>query len=453
VAIAGRIKAGKSTLLNALVGERVAATDAGECTRIVAWYQQGLGYEVVAEFDDGDKRAVPFRRGDELTIDLDGLMADDVRRLLVSWPSEELKQLTLIDTPGLASLDAVVSRRTLRALGADGATVPDADVVVYLMRHLHRIDAAFLDGFVTGADAAASPVNSLAVLSRADEIGAGRLDAMISARRIAEAYARDPRVASMSSTVVAIAGLVAETAQTLTDAEFRALRDLAGLPEDVLGDLLLSVDRFVASHDAEVHRHTGLDVARRQVLADRLGLFGVRFATDQVRRGANSTVALAAALLEVSGLEQMRSELHGRIAPRAQVLQARSVLLTLADVASRSSASDPDRSAALARAIERTVAAAHEFAELRLAHLVATGMTSLPLEAAARAARLVAAGPIGDRLGLSEQPSSDDVRSAALVEIDWWRTYAANPTFDPLTVEACTIAARTAEGLYAAAAS
>ena len=43
VAIAGRVKAGKSTLLNALIGERLAATDAGECTRIVTWYRHGLG--------------------------------------------------------------------------------------------------------------------------------------------------------------------------------------------------------------------------------------------------------------------------------------------------------------------------------------------------------------------------------------------------------------------------
>ena len=49
VAIAGRVKAGKSTLLNALVGERLAATDAGECTRIVTWYRHGLGYRVTAD--------------------------------------------------------------------------------------------------------------------------------------------------------------------------------------------------------------------------------------------------------------------------------------------------------------------------------------------------------------------------------------------------------------------
>ena len=42
VAIAGKVKAGKSTLLNALVGEELAPTDAGECTRIVTWYRDGL---------------------------------------------------------------------------------------------------------------------------------------------------------------------------------------------------------------------------------------------------------------------------------------------------------------------------------------------------------------------------------------------------------------------------
>ena len=48
VAIAGKVKAGKSTLLNALVGEELAPTDAGECTRIVTWYRDGITYRVDA---------------------------------------------------------------------------------------------------------------------------------------------------------------------------------------------------------------------------------------------------------------------------------------------------------------------------------------------------------------------------------------------------------------------
>jgi len=49
VAIAGKVKAGKSTLLNALVGEDLAPTDAGECTKIVTWYRHALGYDVPSD--------------------------------------------------------------------------------------------------------------------------------------------------------------------------------------------------------------------------------------------------------------------------------------------------------------------------------------------------------------------------------------------------------------------
>ena len=41
IAIAGMVKAGKSTLLNAIIGEEIAPTDTGECTRIVTWYRYG----------------------------------------------------------------------------------------------------------------------------------------------------------------------------------------------------------------------------------------------------------------------------------------------------------------------------------------------------------------------------------------------------------------------------
>lgn len=447
VALAGRIKAGKSTLLNALVGERLAPTDAGECTRIVSWYREGLGYGVTAELLDGERRVVQFRRNGELFVELDDLTPEQVRRLVVDWPSERLATITLIDTPGLASLDPVVSDRTRDALAASGHGAPDADAVVYLMRHLHRVDADFLEGFVAGSDAGASPVNSIAVLSRADEVGAGRLDAMRSARSVAEAYERDGRMTALSSRVVAVAGLVAETAQTLTQAEFDALRRVAGSPG--VDDLLMSVDRFV-DHDPDgVVSAAGVDRGDRERLVNRFGLFGLRFSIDRIRSGrVTSTAQLAAALLVVSGLDDLRAALDQHIRPRAEVLQARSALLVLADVADGLVATDPDGAASLARALEEVVSAAHEFAELRLAHVVSTGMTMLGPDDAERVARLASPGRLEDRLGVASMPAVDGAQARLLAEIEHWRTMSANPAFDPVTVEACDIAARCAEGLY-----
>src|SRR5262245_52397376 len=99
VAIAGRIKAGKSTLLNALVGDRLAPTDAGECTRIVTWYQDGHTYQVVGHPRQGAPRQLRFTRdGGAIEVDLGGVKPEDIGQLVVTWPSQELRTATLIDT-------------------------------------------------------------------------------------------------------------------------------------------------------------------------------------------------------------------------------------------------------------------------------------------------------------------------------------------------------------------
>lgn len=115
VAIAGRVKAGKSTLLNALVGERLAPTDAGECTRLVSVYRQGPGYRVTASLKSGASRELVFRReSGHLDVELGDLDDNDVAHLEVDWPTSTLATTTLIDTPGLASANDDNSRRTPR---------------------------------------------------------------------------------------------------------------------------------------------------------------------------------------------------------------------------------------------------------------------------------------------------------------------------------------------------
>ncbi len=138
VAVAGRVKSGKSTLLNALIGERLAPTDAGECTRVVTWYADGHTYQVTLTAADGSRHPARFRRDDdELDVDLGGLAPEQLQRIDVTWPSRALRRCTLVDTPGIGSLSEQVSRRAWELL-ADGEQETPADAVLYLMKHLHR---------------------------------------------------------------------------------------------------------------------------------------------------------------------------------------------------------------------------------------------------------------------------------------------------------------------------
>ena len=67
------------------------------------------------------------------------------------------------------------------------------------MRHLHRSDVGFLEAFMDRSVAHASPINAIVVLSRADEIGAARPDALDSAAAVAQRYAGDARVRELAS--------------------------------------------------------------------------------------------------------------------------------------------------------------------------------------------------------------------------------------------------------------
>jgi hypothetical protein len=63
LAVAGRVKAGKSTLVNALVGRRVAPTKAGECTRVVTWYRYGAPDRAEVRLRTGEVRDLPLTAG------------------------------------------------------------------------------------------------------------------------------------------------------------------------------------------------------------------------------------------------------------------------------------------------------------------------------------------------------------------------------------------------------
>ncbi len=163
VAIAGKVKAGKSTLLNALVGEQIAPTDAGECTRIVTWYVDAQVPKVTMFPRAAPPRQLTIIAGSAaaLSFDLQGTPVEQVDQLEVQWPSQSLRTQTLIDTPGIASLSADTSARAGAFLAPEDSPT-QADAVIYLMRHLHATDVRFLESFYDQGVARATPINTIA---------------------------------------------------------------------------------------------------------------------------------------------------------------------------------------------------------------------------------------------------------------------------------------------------
>jgi len=448
VAIAGRVKAGKSTLLNALVGERLAPTDAGECTKMVTWYQDGLTYDVHAIGRDGVARPLAFQRIDgALRVELAGVDPETIERVVVTWPSAALRDVTLIDTPGLASIDDSNSLRTREFLAMGEDRPSDADAVIYLMRHLHRRDAEFLGAFLDRSVAASSPINAVSVLSRADEIGACRLDAMASAARIADRYQRDPVVRTLCTNVVPIAGLIAETGLTLREDEAAALRLLADTPDEVLERMLLSADGFCDGESSD------LTIELRRGLLDRFGLCGLRLMMHDVQSGRCKTaVDMSNRLVADSGLDELRRLIAERFLPRARVLQARTGLGALRNLARAITAEDPTQGRQLDAEVERVESSVLDFAQLRLAHLVLSGIVRFSTDERDEMERLLAVDtPVRARLALDEAAATADVTGAALDAVGRWRTRSADPMHDSASAEACETMAHSFEALYAQA--
>jgi hypothetical protein len=444
VAVAGRVKAGKSTLLNALVGERLAPTDAGECTRIVTWYEDGHTYRVTAYPTSGEPRQLRFHRdGGAIEIDLDGLTPEKITQMTVTWPSQSLRTATLIDTPGIGSLTEQVARRTFDLLAPEDEETP-ADAVIYLLRHLHRNDLDFLRAFHDTEVSQPNPVNAIGVLSRADEVGVGRLDSVASARRIATRISVDPNVRRVVQTVVPVAGLLAETAATLTEAEVGQLRKVAELPVRDADALLLSADRFV-----QLMPELGLTSLEREALLSRFGMYGLRLTTSLLRHGVVTTATeLAGELTARSGIGELREVLGSLFFERRDVLKSRSALFAL----DRLTRTRPrPGSEAVAGEIEEIIASAHPFRELRVLSSIRAGWVTGKPEIIDELERIIggSGGAPHLRLRLPAEATGSDLAATAGEALARWQRRAENPLTSHELAVAARVAIRSCEGMLA----
>ncbi|MGA7049709.1 MAG: isoniazid-induced dynamin-like GTPase IniC [Mycobacterium sp.] len=443
IALAGTLKAGKSTLVNALVGQDIAPTDATEATRIVTWFRHGSTPTVTANHWGGRHSNVPINHGEGLTFDFQMINPAEVVDLDVEWPAEELVDSMIIDTPGTSSLTRDASERTLRLLvPSDG--VPRVDAVVFLLRTLNAADIALLKqvGQLVGGSAGALGI--VGVASRADEIGAGRIDAMLSAADVAQRFTREMNQTGICQAVVPVSGLLGLTAHTLRQSEFVALQKLAGADSAELNKAMLSVDRFV-----RVNSQLPVDAATRAKLLERFGMFGIRISIAVLAAGVTDASGLADELLERSGLVALRAVIDQQFAQRSDMLKAHTALVSLRRFVE---AFPIVATPYIVADIEPLLADTHSFEELRLLSQLHSRPTTLNADEIASLRRIIGGSGTNpaSRLGLNpEDLHPNEGPRAAFAAAQRWRRRAGHPLNDPFTTRACRAAVRSAEAMVA----
>ena len=442
VALVGRVKAGKSTLLNALVGEYLAPTDAGECTRVVTWYRHGSFPRVVLHRTDGSHRALPVRRsGGALRLELGEAEIDEVARLEVDWPTPALSEATFIDTPGTSSLSRETSARTESFLADE--ELSGADAIVFLTRRMEPDDLALLAGFQAATGGAGLHTTTLTVLSRADEVGAGGVDALLSAGRIAERTAREPAVRAVTQDVLPVAGLVGLAGRTLRHGEFIALRSLATAPPADVETMLLSADRFRSPHAA-----VPLSPTARTQLIDRLGMFGIRLSVALIRTGTADVDALADQLVRRSGLAELERLLSVHFTRRGAQLRAGTVLHAVERLLRAVPVPEGNR---VWRELERIRLGARDVLELDVLARLRSVDLGLPHARQDEAERLLGAAgaSLAERLALPPGTPVHELRDALLDAVARWRAYADDPLARRFTTDTADAVLRTCEALLA----
>lgn len=438
IAVAGRLKAGKSTLVNALLGARLAATDETECTKVVTWFRHGDRVRVRVQPADGSAYDLP-PAGGAIPADL-GRPAAELASVTLEFPGPAVSRYTVVDTPGLDALSGL-DAMSLAALHR-------CDALIFVMPHPGAQEQQSLQAFRAATSSAGLRLgNAVGVLSQIDRLGTGRGDPWPQARLIAGRYAHHLRASVLD--VLPVAGLLAETSGggRLTDADTAALRAVAaatGRADRIM--MLAAADAFHLWQPCPVDADT-----RRRLMA-LLGPYGITESLALIDGGVTGTGGLRDELRRRSGLDALHAVITERFLPEADVLRAAGALSALDTALWAQSAAD--QPAALrtlrARLAQLRADPALRFSALhKLVEDVVTGRTPLPDDAEADLLRLARGRDDAERVGLAAGAAAGRIAGAADERIRRWRMLDASPA---RSVARCAHAAVEAyEAIYYAA--
>lgn len=332
VAVVGRVKAGKSTFINALLGaeDELAKVGATETTATINYFRYGNPdparpvrcYWRSGQTEDVSREFLDRLQGN----DLETLRrAEGIHHLEYRLPNRYLERAVLVDTPGLGAVVDTHQDRTAEYMNLynqlrhrhDLETQEldsRADAVIYLTDAVARVtDRDFLDDFGQVTRGRSRALNAIGVLARIDqqpEILSRRHDL---AAKIARQLERN------LNTVFPVSGGLQFALNRLLAREKAGLNRLIAAFSRVPAE---SVDALLASEELYLVKRCPLsEEEREQLLDDAIPWTVFTTIVRRVVAARLSPESLEAELTELAGFRPLKDTLDRHFFQRAAYLR------------------------------------------------------------------------------------------------------------------------------------
>lgn len=323
LAVFGRMKTGKSSLINALVGKPLAITGVEEATATLNWISYGTAAQaetVLVHWKDGRPvEPIAFER----MVDWSGKAADVLERvsqtayLQLFADAERLKEVQIVDTPGTGSVadehEEVAQQFMSPRAGLDSEEEGKrADALLYVFPPVARErDEDSLVEFRKTRLPGSDPYNSIGVLHKWDGLESD--DIAAEAARKAERLRVS--LSDVVCDVIPVSAPLAIVARHAPDSFLESLLDFSAAPSSY--DILRKALRRDSRWDEDAGRKT----ARHLYPLPWVSF--VRLVNLFMDRSSSSVTEARAAALEASGIERLEAELDRRFFRRAAIIKQR----------------------------------------------------------------------------------------------------------------------------------
>lgn len=143
ILIVGEFKAGKSTFINALLGEDLLTSDILPATAKQTIIKYGSTKNAWVVFENGSKKKIEINQIGDFTTETGNISnskRQEINHVIIEYPNELLKSIEIIDSPGLTAIHKEHTQVTEKLL-------ENAQVIFWIF-HLHNIGTKIEIGYI-----------------------------------------------------------------------------------------------------------------------------------------------------------------------------------------------------------------------------------------------------------------------------------------------------------------